>query len=170
MDNMIRAQFAEKVKNFHLPKYREIPTIGLYLDQVTQYINGYIVHMGCPEITPSMVSNYVKQGIIDAPVKKQYSTDAVAYLMFVSVAKNVLSIESIGKLFEKQKQIYDVPTAYDYYCCELENVLQHICGMKTELDTIGVTNTELKDVLRSAVISSANIMYVNHSIDFLIEK
>lgn len=170
MENNIRNQFAEKVKDFHLPKYHEIPTIGLYLDQVTQYINGYIVPMGCPEITPSMVSNYVKQGIIDAPVKKQYSAESVAYLIFVSIGKNVLSIESIGKLFEKQKQVYDVPTAYDYYCCELENVLHYICGLKDELDTIGVTNTELKDVLRSAVIASANIMYVNNSIDALLEK
>ena len=170
MENIIRNQFAEKVKDFHLPKFHEIPTIGLYLDQVTQYINGYIVPMGCPEITPSMVSNYVKQGIIEAPVKKQYSAQTIAYLIFVSILKNVLSIEFMGKLFEKQKQMYNVQIAYDYCCSELENVLYYICGLKEELDTIGVTNTELKDVLRSAVIASANIMYVNNSIDSLLQK
>lgn len=170
MEIRSRTQFAEKVKDFHLPKYHELPTIGLYLDQVTQYINNYIMPIGCPEITPSMVSNYVKQGIIATPIKKQYPPDSVAYLIFVSILKNVLSIEFMGKLFEKQKQIYSVQMAYDYCCSELENALQYICGLKDELDTIGVTNTELKDVLRSAVIASANILYVNNSIDSLTQK
>ena len=167
METNIRTSFAKKIETFRLPRYQELPTIGLYLDQVTQYINNYVVPIGCPEITASMVSNYVKQGIISAPVKKQYSVEAIAYLIAVSICKNVLSIEFMGRIFEKQRQIYDVPTAYDYFCSELENVLQHLARLKSELDTIGVTNTELKDVLRSSVIASAHIMYVNNSIDGL---
>lgn len=167
METNIRTLFAKKIETFRLPRYQELPTIGLYLDQVTQYINNYVVPVGCPEITASMVSNYVKQGIISAPTKKQYSVEAIAYLIAISICKNVLSIEFMGRIFEKQRQIYDVPTAYNYFCCELENVLQYLAGLKSELDTIGVTNTELKDVLRSSVIASAHIMYVNNSIDGL---
>lgn len=167
METNIRTLFAKKIETFRLPRYQELPTIGLYLDQVTQYINNYVVPVGCPEITASMVSNYVKQGIISPPIKKQYSVEAIAYLIAISICKNVLSIEFMGRIFEKQRQIYDVPTAYDYFCCELENVLQYLAGLKSELDTIGVTNTELKDVLRSSVIASAHIMYVNNSIDGL---
>ena len=167
METNIRTLFAKKIETFRLPRYQELPTIGLYLDQVTQYINNYVVPIGCPEITASMVSNYVKQGIISAPIKKQYSVEAIAYLIAISICKNVLSIEFMGRIFEKQRQIYDVPAAYDYFCCELENVLQYLAGLKSELDTIGVTNTELKDVLRSSVIASAHIMYVNNSIDGL---
>ena len=159
--------FAEKVQAFSLPKYNELPTIGLYLDQVTQYINNYVVPVGCPEITASMISNYVKQNIIPAPVIKQYPRETIAYLIAISICKSALSIESMGKMFAKQRQIYDVQTAYDYFCCELENVLYYISGLKEELDTIGVTNTELKKVLRSAISASAHIMYINNSLDAL---
>ena len=30
---------ANTIQSFHLPPYHEIPDVGLYLDQVTRYIN-----------------------------------------------------------------------------------------------------------------------------------
>ncbi|MBQ1306569.1 MAG: DUF1836 domain-containing protein, partial [Erysipelotrichaceae bacterium] len=69
---------------FRLPTYREIPSVGLYLDQTSKYINECLsVIPGC-SITNSMISNYVKHKLIANPVKKQYGRDQIAYLIFIA--------------------------------------------------------------------------------------
>ena len=70
MENNIKSQFAEKVRDFRLPVYAELPNMGLYLEQVTKYINGQLSPLGFPEVTSSMISNYVKKGVVSAPVRK----------------------------------------------------------------------------------------------------
>ena len=162
MEKDIKALFAEKVVDFRLPRYNELPNVGLYLEQVTKYINGYIVPLGCLEITTSMVSNYVKKGVISPPVKKQYYAEQIAYLIFVSIAKNVLSIESIAQLFVMQKATDSAETAYNYFCSEFENMLSYICGLKDTMDNIGVKNTEEKIMLRSVINATSNIIFVNN--------
>ena len=110
-----------------------------------------------------MISNYVKKGVVSAPVKKQYFADQIAYLIFVGIGKQVLSIENISRLYEMQRQVYDVQTAYDYFCDEFENMLQVIAGLKETADEIGVTQSKEKEILRSVIIAVANVIFVNHS-------
>lgn len=167
MKKNLEGLFAEKVGDFRLPRYHELPNVGLYLEQVTKYINGYLVPLGCPELTSSMVSNYVKKGVIAPPVKKQYDAEQIAYLMFIGIGKSVLSMENITKLFEIQKATYDAPTAYNYFCLELENMLRYICGLKEQMDTIGTTNTEAKVMLRSAIIAASHILFIGNCFDEL---
>ncbi len=124
------------ISEFHMPRYHELPDMGLYLDQVVRYVNNSLAALGCQEITASMVSNYVKKGYIQSPVKKQYYVEQIAYLFFIAIAKNVLSMENIGSLFEMQKRTHDTPTAYDYFCQELENMLQYIFGYKEVLEDV----------------------------------
>ncbi len=162
MEKDIKCLFAEKIKGFRLPRYTELPDVGLYLEQVTKYINGIIVPLGCPEMTSSMVSNYVKKGVISAPVKKQYYAEQLAYLLFISIGKSVLSMENIALLFEMQKKCYDTETAYNYFCLELENMLSYIGGLKETVDTIGTSNTVAKTMLRSAIVAASHIIFVSN--------
>ncbi len=155
--------FAEKIRDFRLPRYEELTNVGIYLEQVTQYINGIITPLGCQEMTTSMISNYVKKGVVSAPVKKQYSADQIAYFIFVGIGKQVLSIEDISRLYEMQKLVYDVPTAYNYFCDEFENMLQVIAGLKDSADEIGVTHSKEKEILRSVIIALANVLFVKNS-------
>ncbi len=159
--------FAKKITGFRLPRYKELPDMGLYLEQVTKYINGIIMPLGCNELTPSMVSNYVKKGVISAPVKKQYYAEQIAYLLFISVGKSVLSMEDIARLFEHQKKIYDTETAYNYFCSEFENMLFYIAGLKDTVESIGVTNSTIKDMLRCVITSISNMIFVSNCFDEL---
>ena len=86
MQNRITADIAA----FRLPRYAQIPEVGLYLEQVVRYVNAYLAPLGEPELSPSMVSNYVKKGYINNPVRKQYSAEQIAYLLFIAVAKSAL--------------------------------------------------------------------------------
>ena len=51
----------EAIEGFRLPRYAQIPDVGLYLEQVVRYVNTHLAPLGEPELTISMVSNYVKQ-------------------------------------------------------------------------------------------------------------
>ena len=158
------------IEEFHMPRYRELPDVGLYLEQVVKYINGVLGGLGCQEITSSMVSNYVKKGYIANPVKKQYYAEQIASLFFLSVAKNVLSMDNIASLFEMQKRTYEASVAYDYFCQELENMLQHIFGLKDRLEEVGNTASEEKKILRCAITAMAHIIYLGYCFQELREK
>lgn len=152
---------AETIREFHLPRYGELPNMGLYLEQVVKYVNTCLSPLGCLEVTPSMVSNYVKKGLIAKPVKKQYYADHIAYLIFIILAKNLMSIENINLLIDIQKRSYASGIAYDYLCNELENILQCLFEVKDTLDEMGDTQSVEKDVLRNLVFSAAHMIYIN---------
>lgn len=158
---------SKDILSFHMPRYQELPDVGLYLEQTVKYINGYLMPLGCMEITASMISNYVKKGYITGPVKKQYYAEQLAYLFFIAIVKNVLSMENIQKLFEIQKQTYDTKTAYNYFCQELENMLYHIFGVKDLVTEVGNDITGEKKMLRSTIIAVAHIIYLSHCFEEL---
>ena len=122
MDEDFRSELSNTVRNYRLPRYCELPDMGLFLDQVVRYVNKYLACFGY-EITASMVSNYVKQRIIPGPVRKCYGIDSIACLMYVSFIKNVVQLEDIRFMFKTQQQSYELAVAYDYFCEELENLL-----------------------------------------------
>jgi len=165
MEKKIKAAFADKVNAFSLPPYDELPDMGLYLEQAARFINGFMVPLGCTELTISMISNYVKKGVIDPPVRKQYFAQQIGYLFFVSVAKNVMSMEDIIRLLQMQRQIYDPRTAYEYFRSELENVLGYICGIKDTMDNVGVTNTGEKTLIRSVLTAACHVIFVNSTLE-----
>ena len=149
------------IQGFHLPRYQDLPNMGLYLEQTTKYINHFLAPLGCIEITSSMISNYVKKGLIPSPVKKQYYADQLAYLFFIAIAKQVLSMENITALAEQQRKTYTVPVAYDYFCMELENMLYFVFGLTDTVEEVGVTSTHQKNMLRSLIIAAAQIIYLD---------
>ena len=152
---------AASIRKFRLARYDELPIMVLYLEQTVKYINSCLLPLGCLEITSSMVSNYVKKGILPKPVKKQYYAEHIAYLFFIAFAKNLVSIEDIGLLIDMQKHSYTLPVAYDYLCCEMENNLFFIFGLKDTLDAIGETESDEKNLLRNLVFSSAHVIHMH---------
>ena len=149
---------AERIKQFRMPRFYELPNVGLYLDQTTKYINSFLEPLGCVSITPSMISNYVKKGLIANPVKKQYDAEQIAYLFFIAVAKNALSMEDIQKLLDIQKKSYESQVAYDYFCTELENMLYYVFGIKESIDKVGTTNTEVKKKCSGLIMAVSHII------------
>ncbi|MGN0298971.1 MAG: DUF1836 domain-containing protein [Lachnospiraceae bacterium] len=161
----ITKKLGEEIADFHLPRYQEIPEVGLFLDQIVRLINSYLEPLGKLELTPSMVSNYVKHKLIEPPVKKQYQRDQIAYLIFMAMAKTVLSLEEIRRLFELQKESYTSEVAYNYLCEEFENVLQYTFGNKDSLEEVGVTHTQIKTLLRIMIVTMANKIYLDKFLD-----
>lgn len=150
-----------EIEAFRMPRFREIPDVGLYLDQTVKYINRYLVPLGCMEITSSMVSNYVKKGYIANPIRKQYNAEQIARLFFIATVKSVISMENIGLLFEMQRHSYELPVAYNFFCDELEAVLGYTFGLRHDLPLIGESATVPKQMLCSVITAVANVIYLS---------
>ena len=151
---------AAAVRRFRLPRYQEIPTVGLYLEQTSKYISQYLDPLEENCLTNSMIGNYVKRKLIANPVKKQYGREQIAYLFFIAVAKNVLSLDSLERFIRVQERTYSLEQAYNYFCDELENILAFVFGLKSSPDDVGVTRTDEKMMLRSTIIAFSHKIYL----------
>ena len=152
---------------FALPRYGELPSVGLYLDQTVQYVNGHFRTFCGMELTASMVSNYVKKGLLSHPVKKKYTREQLAALMYIAVAKTVLPMENIDTLFRMQRAHCSAGTAYDTFCEELEACLPFVFGCTRRAPAGEDAATDERLLLRSTIFAAANKMYLDCCFDAL---
>lgn len=167
MDRQIRQKAGESLKNFRLPRYREIPGMGLYLEQTANYITDLMAPLGDYGLTGSMISNYVKKGLLNSPVKKQYSRDQIAYLFFISVAKTVLSLDALEGFIQLQKQTYPLEVAYDYFCRELEEVLQYTFELSDSTEIASSQSSLGKRLLFSCIVAVSQKIYLEKTLAVL---
>lgn len=121
------------ILNFHLPRWEELPNLDLYMDQVIAFVDGAIGDLfrkiDAPLLTKSMVNNYVKARIIEAPINKKYSKIAVASAIVVCILKSNFSVEEIGTLIRLGMGLGPVPVTYDRFCDAIEEALREVfCG------------------------------------------
>lgn len=161
MTREMKEKMMDAVRGFRLPRYGEIPNVGLYLEQVAKYIGDCLGPLGDVNITASMISNYVKRGMVANPVKKQYYRAQIAYLIFIAATKNVLSLDNITCLMDMQRASYENQVAYDYFCRELENIIAYVFGVKDTLDNVGSDASDERTMLRNTIITVAHRTYLD---------
>ena len=161
MNTSTKRLLAESIRGFHLPRYHELPNMGLYLEQTVKYLNQCLDPLGFQDVTASMVSNYVKKGLIPKPEKKQYYAAHIAYLLFVAFAKNLLSMENIALFIRIQQRSYTVSAAYDYWCSEMENVLFSFYGQNSPMPGQSEDEPVEKELLRNFVWALAHTIQAN---------
>lgn len=135
MDECIKKlfEYIEKIGNFKLPNYELLPSIPLYMEQVTKYINMSLAPLVNDDnsslITGYMVNNYVKAKIINPPKDKQYDDEHIAYLIFITLLKNSASLKDIATFIELDKEfIKDRKDLYNFYKQLQEQILQETQG------------------------------------------
>ena len=110
--------------DFHIPRWNELPEIELYMNQLIEYINRtlgvFFGRVGISPITKSMINNYVKARIVEAPVKKRYSRVNLAMIIVVYILKSCYSTEEVGKLIKLGTRLGDKRETYDRFCLAVE--------------------------------------------------
>lgn len=170
MNKEMKDALSASIRGFRLPRYHELPDMGLYLEQTAKYIDQTLQPLGFGELTGSMIRNYVKQGLVANPVNKQYSANQIAHLISIAILKQTISLEHIRNFLLLQRRVYPDHTAYDYLCEELENTLYFRFGLKGEFENVGVTDTAVKEMLRSAIVAVSHIVYLNACLKALITE
>ena len=100
----------KKLKTIDYVKTEDIPNIGLYMDQVTTFMDEQLE--ACKRydsdkiLTKTMINNYAKNNLLPAPEKKKYSKEHVITLLFIYYFKNLLSISDIQSLLNPLTEHY----------------------------------------------------------------
>lgn len=161
-------------KDFHMPRYDEIPDIDLYMDQLLVYIDKVLLPFSTTHqekfLTTSMVNNYVKQGLLPPTVKKRYAREHVARLIEICIAKQVHSITEISRLLDVQNALFDIETAYNYICTELENVLKSTFSNEPLPEDSAISTQDARLLVRHTTIAFAYKLYIHQLCDALYEQ
>ncbi len=118
------------INNYTLPQWNNIPDIGLYMDQVVEYVlrSLDILMIGPsaePVVTSSAINNYVRLKVMLAPVKKKYGRNHLAYLIMICTLKQSLSIAYIQQLLPPDLTDGALEDLYTRYVDLYEKVSRH---------------------------------------------
>lgn len=107
--DMIRT-ILESLSQVDYIKPEDIPSIPLYMDQVTTFMEEQLQsvrrHPDDKIMTKTMINNYAKNNLIPPPEKKKYSREHILLLIFVYYLKNILSIGDIQTLLHPITEKY----------------------------------------------------------------
>ncbi|WP_251573838.1 DUF1836 domain-containing protein [Limosilactobacillus agrestimuris] len=90
-------RWENSISRMHFPKWEELPSLGLYVDQVAAVINENLTSSGMEPLTKSMINNYVKKKTIQAPIKKKYAVNQIVDLLLIGFFKNTFAIDDIRR-------------------------------------------------------------------------
>ncbi|HHX93060.1 MAG TPA: DUF1836 domain-containing protein [Clostridiales bacterium] len=117
-------------RSVQLPRWEELPDIDLYIEQVLSLLALWLEESfytdDKPLMTKTMVNNYVKQGVIAAPVNKKYDRLAVASLFAICILKTVYSMQDIAKLIHLALEVNTPGTSYDRFCDTVEQAVEAV--------------------------------------------
>lgn len=146
--------WSDALLDFRLPRWEELPNFDLYLDQVLTLIERYVQNIFDRKeegiLTSAMINNYVKLKLVPKAEKKRYNKVHLAYLIAITLLKQVLTITEVKEGIEYQSNISGLKEAYNLFCDEQEAAIQAVAhhlknGEGTlMLDGITLQNTAIK--------------------------
>ncbi|MGC6770240.1 DUF1836 domain-containing protein [Enterococcus sp. LJL128] len=164
--------WGEELRNIHLPRWHELPDIELYMDQVITLVEKYLSPLITSEkhtlLTSSMVNNYVKLGLIPAPKKKRYNQKHLAFLIAITLLKQVLTIPEIKEGILFQGAAVGIREAYNLFCSEQENALRVVVSQALGEEPTPAFNEPIPVeflVVKAATLSFATKMFSERVIE-----
>lgn len=168
-------EFFERQKyECRLPRWDELPDIELYMDQVITLMGKYFGWLSPQDesvLTPSMINNYVKIGIIPAPIKKKYSRTHLFRLIIICVMKRVLPINDIAALIETlletrtEDEVLDIFTSrYEEECFNTMSLLESSLEQNAEEESKAALSLS---VVQAAAIAGGNILFSEYALSEL---
>ena len=113
MDNEVKeflAALQKKLVSIDYIKTEDIPNIGLYMDQVTTFMDEQLEACKRYEddkiLTKTMINNYTKNKLLPPSNKKKYSREHIFLLIMIYYLKSILSISDIQSLLEPLSERY----------------------------------------------------------------
>ncbi len=117
----------KNIEVHYLPSWEELPGIELYMDQVITLLCQYLKVLGEDKaITQPMINNYVKLGIMPAPVKKRYGKKHLAYLIIICFLKQTLSMDLIKRIIPIESTDEEVKAIYSSFSENQKKALSYV--------------------------------------------
>ena len=159
-------EIEEALTNYSLPTWDMLPDIDLYMDQVVSVVKKCIEVPSSTmqfnrSITPSMINNYVKLGIIPSPNRKRYSRIHLAYLLIVCTLKQTLDMNTIQQIIPVGPSEDEVRKTYDSFVKNQHKAFNYVLTQTREVAepifTLDGNNQDRMNDLLMQVSVSANL-------------
>ncbi|MBR4586928.1 MAG: DUF1836 domain-containing protein [Lachnospiraceae bacterium] len=122
----------------------DFPSIDLYMDQVTTFMDNHLVHCKRNEedkiLTKTMINNYAKNDLLPPPEKKKYTKDHLLFMVWIYYFKNLLSIGDVQMIMS--------PLADYYFGKKGDRNLEDVYSKVYELCKKN-KNTYVRDLIKS---------------------
>ena len=123
MDEQHLNELTEYLKSLHHVHAGSLPSLDLYMDQVTGFMEEHLASMKRhPEdkaLTKTMINNYAKNKILPPPVGKRYNKNHMLILLLIYYYKSMLSLSDIrtvvDPLAENYFSLHSKPRLTDIY-------------------------------------------------------
>ena len=161
----------EDIMNYHCPRWNELPSIELYIDQVISILENNLSIFNkdsdSPLITSSMINNYVKQHILKPPVKKKYNRSHLSYLFVICIFKRLMSLSQIRGSITMTRRLFSVEEGYNMFCEQFEKALKNAFAPETNPPVL-IEPDDVQEIaaLKAIVKSFANIVLADRIISF----
>ena len=152
------------LNNYKLPAWKELPDIGLYMDQVIALLGQYLDFIPIEDskdkpVTPTTINNYVRLKVMPAPEKRKYYRVHIAFLIMIFTLKQGISINGLQQLLPSTADEEEVRIFYTSYIARLQEVgnfytaqtraaVQDILDPETS-DEGAIENVIIKSILQS---------------------
>ena len=101
-----------------------LPDIPLYMDQVVSYLSRQLSGLGEGDaLTPAMINNYMKDGLLERAHGKKYDQEHLAYLIAITALKQVMSVREMKVLTTVGREMGEPDKQYGYFCRYLDEAL-----------------------------------------------
>lgn len=156
-------QWAKQLNYYEIIKIDNMPDIDLYMDQVITFVSKQLSIFSKEEpdkiITPSMINNYAKDGIIPRPVNKRYNKAHLTSILVLCLLKQILPINDISAFIDKEHD-EDLFSLYESFSQKQNELVQKTSErLSSALEDIkeGTEKEQLKQLSLEMVIE-ANIL------------
>ena len=115
------------LNNYKLPAWKELPDIGLYMDQVIALLGQYLDFIPMEDskdkpVTPTTINNYVRLKVMPAPEKRKYYRVHIAFLIMIFTLKQAISSNGLQRLHLSTADKEESKNFYPSYVERLQEV------------------------------------------------
>ena len=145
-----------------------LPDIPLYMDQVVSYLSRQIPDLGDGDaLTPAMINNYIKDGLLERANGKKYGQEHLAYLTAICALKQVMSVREMKVLTTVGREMRAPDRQTEYFCRYLDEAMADTAQRLNE-DTSDHDLPKL--VLDLAMRSYANMLACRQALAILAKR
>lgn len=132
--------WVESVLRYDPISWDRLPELELYMDQVITLMNKELEPFavsGERLLTPSMINNYVKDGVLPRPNQKKYSREHLSRLLMVCMLKSVLSLPQIDATLRGLTATQPIDMLYQDFADAQSIALQEVAERISSLSDPG---------------------------------